>query len=304
MRPGASRPDAFAAVMATGIVSVAAADHGFGFVSIPLALIAAVALPVLAVVVAATWKRESWKLTDLDTAIGLYTYVAACCVVAARFSAHHVVVLVLGGLAVQGWVSLTPFVFRGMWRVRWTGLRDRAHGAWVLLSVATAGLAIVAVAADVLFWAIICWVLALAAYLVVTALVLWRALGDPSLRRDVPADHWILMGGLAIATLAGVHLHVALLPGPIADAVRFGTVVTWVLATLWIVPLACVGWRRIRAWPAVFPVGMYSSATFAVGQETGWAGLREVSLVALVVALVLWMLTLLRFVRGSPITTH
>jgi len=41
------RPDAFAAVMATGIVSVAAADHGVEVVSAPLALIAVVALPVL-----------------------------------------------------------------------------------------------------------------------------------------------------------------------------------------------------------------------------------------------------------------
>jgi hypothetical protein len=77
------RPDAFAAVMATGIVSVAAADHGVEVVSAPLAVIAVVALPVLAYLSAVAWKREAWMiLGDLDTGMGLLTYVAACCVLA------------------------------------------------------------------------------------------------------------------------------------------------------------------------------------------------------------------------------
>ncbi|HEV7423001.1 MAG TPA: hypothetical protein VGO30_24685 [Mycobacterium sp.] len=56
------RPDAFAAVMATGIVSFAAADHGVNVVSAPLAVVAAVALPVLIVATARAWKRDSWNL--------------------------------------------------------------------------------------------------------------------------------------------------------------------------------------------------------------------------------------------------
>jgi hypothetical protein len=129
---------------------------------------------------------------------------------------------------------------------------------------------------------------------VVAALVGWRAVADPSARRDVPADHWILMGGSAIATLAGEHLHAALYPGPIADAVRAVTIATWVIATVQIVPLAIVGWRRVLAWPAVFPLGMYGAATFAIAQETGWPALVEVSLVFTGVALALWLVTAVR----------
>jgi len=77
------KPDAFAAVMATGIVSIAAADHGYRIVSQILLVIAAVALPVLVVLVAMTWRREAWEITDLDVALGLFTYVAACAVLAA-----------------------------------------------------------------------------------------------------------------------------------------------------------------------------------------------------------------------------
>jgi tellurite resistance protein TehA-like permease len=287
------RPDAFAAVMATGIVSVAAADHDLAGVSAVLAAAAAVAFPFLVVATAMAWRRESWSLRDLDVAVGLLTYVAACCVLAARFAEHRVAVLVLGGMALQGWLSLVPLVIRNMWRVRWTGLRDRAHGAWMLASVATSGLAIVFVEARILFWGFIFWVLALGVYAVMVVFVGWRAAHEPAVRRNVPPDHWILMGATAIATLAGAHLHATLYPGPIADAVRAATIVTWVVASVQILPLAIVGWRRLRDWPAVFPLGMYSAATFAMAAETGWSALRVVSLVFFWIALAAWLLTLL-----------
>lgn len=280
-----TRPDVFAAVMATGIVSVAAADHGIDAVSGVLAAVAVVALPVLVYLSAVAWKRDAWSITgDLDTAMGLFTYVSACCVLAARFSAVQFVVLVFGGLALQGWLSLTPLVARGMWSVR-----DRARGGWELVSVATSGLAIVSAAAGVLFWAFIFWVLALVIYVLVTGLVCWRAVHEPAMRRDVPPDHWILMGALAIATLAGSHVHGLLSPGPIADAVRLVTIVSWALASLWIVPLAIVGWRRMRDWPAVFPLGMYASATYAMADETGWGWLIAVSLAFFWIAFALWL---------------
>jgi hypothetical protein len=297
------RPDAFAAVMATGIVSIAAADHGVEVVSVPLAVVAAVALPVLIVATALAWHRDSWHLRDLDTAVALFTYVAACAVLVARFGEHEWVVWVLGAMALQGWVSLAPVVVRDMWRVGWTGLRDRAHGGWQLASVATSGLAIVFVEASILFWALIFWFFALCVYGLMTGLVLWRAVHEPAVRRwngDGPPDVWILMGGLAIATLAGDHIHGAVHPGPFADAVRVVTIVTWILATLWILPLASVGWRRIRDWPAVFPLGMYSCATFAMALETGWSALRVVSLVFFWIAFAAWLLTSPRFVHPHP----
>ena len=85
----------------------------------------------------------------------------------------------------------------------------------------------------------------------------------PELRQP---DVWILMGGAAIATLAGDHIHEAGV-----EAIRPVTVVTWVVASLWIPVLVAVS-VRLRAgnwWAAVFPLGMYSSATFATAVETG-----------------------------------
>jgi predicted Kef-type K+ transport protein len=119
------KPDVFAAVMATGIVSIAAADHGYRIVSDVLVVLAVVALPALIVMVARAWRGFDFR--DPDVAVGLFTYVAACAVVGTRLAEYRVVPWVLAGMALQGWVSLAPLVARRMWRRR-RELRDRAHG--------------------------------------------------------------------------------------------------------------------------------------------------------------------------------
>ncbi|WP_095533670.1 tellurite resistance/C4-dicarboxylate transporter family protein [Mycobacterium aquaticum] len=281
------KPEMFAGVMATGIVSISAADHGFGIISVPLAALATVGLPVLMYLAAARWR--TFDLHDIDTVVGFFTYVAACGVLASRFADHSVVLWGLGATGLAGWLSLVPMLLKRMWRLGPIGLRDRARGTWELASVATSGLAIIFVAEGIMFWALIFWGCALVAYCVMTLLIAWRALGEPTARRNVPPDHWILMGAVAIATLAGVHIHAALHPGPLADAVRIVTVVTLAVATVQIVPLAITSWRQMLDWPAVFPLGMYSAATFAMMLETGWQPLTIVSLVFFWIALAAWL---------------
>ncbi|WP_263991949.1 hypothetical protein [Mycolicibacterium moriokaense] len=55
-------------------------------------------------------------------------------------------------------------------------------------------------------------------------------------------------------------------------------------------------------WPAVFPIGMYSSATYATAVETGWRWLVALSLVFFWVALAAWLVVagdaFLRFRRA------
>ena len=100
-----------------------------------------------------------------------------------------------------------------------------------------------------------------------TGLVLWRAAHEPSAADLYQPDMWILMGGAAIATLAGDHIFEAGV-----QQIRPVTVVTWLVASAWI-PLLVAASVRVRDgnwWAAVFPLGMYSSATFATAVETGW----------------------------------
>ncbi|MEO3758210.1 tellurite resistance/C4-dicarboxylate transporter family protein [Mycobacterium sp. B14F4] len=275
------RPDAFAFVMATGIVSIAAADHGIDWISASLAVVAAVGMPVLMYLTARRWHFD---VRDYTVALPLFTYVAACSVLAARFAEHRVVVWIFAGMALQGWLSLAPLTVRSMWRHRRTRLRDDARGGWELAAVATSGLAIVFADLDIVFWAVVFWALGICVYVFMTLLIAGRIdLAQP--------DGWILMGGAAIATLAGDHLHHILPPGPFADAVRVVTLVTWVVATLWIPPLAYVALRRFAGigWPTVFPLGMYASAAYAMSVETGWGWFVDVSMVFLWIALAAWL---------------
>lgn len=297
-------PDVFAAVMATGIVSIAADDHGLGWISTGLAVLAVIALPVLAVLVATAWKRQPYDLDDPDVAIRLFTYAAACSVLGARFAEHRVLLWVLAGMALQAWLTLAPVVVRRMWRHRWTGLRARAHGAWELASVATSGMAIVCADLRILLMALLFWLLAIAVYAVMTSLIVWRTVHERLDRGGFEPDSWILMGALAIATLAGDHIHRAW-PVAVVEAV---TVVTWVLATAWIPPLVYFVSVRVRGarlrvvgvwWAMVFPLGMYSAATYAMARETGVAALRTVSLVFLWIALAAWLAVFLRFMQSQ-----
>lgn len=273
--------------MATGIVSIAAAEHGFGLLSGPLALLAVIAMAMLMYLAATRWRTLA--LADLDTVIGLFTYVAAGAVLAARFAGHRWAVWVLGAMALQGWLTLVPMTVSRMRRLGVVGLRDRARGTWELPSVATSGLAIVFMTGGAMFWAFLFWIVALCVYCVMTLLIAWRAIREPAMRCDVPSDHWILMGGLAIATLAGDHIHAELHPGPIAAAVGVVTLTTLIIATVQIVPLAITGWRQMLDWPTVFPLGMYSEATSAASAETGWHSLVIVSLVFLWIAFAVWL---------------
>jgi tellurite resistance protein TehA-like permease len=251
-------------------------------------------LPVLIVAAATAWRRESWDLTNLDVSLRLCTYIAACAVVGARLAEHRVVLWVLAGMALQGWLSLAPMVTRRVWRDRGVGLRDRAHGGWELASVATSGLAIVMADLKIVFLAILFWAIAIGVYLLMTGLIIWRAVHDPAAPESVQPDIWILMGGAAIATLAGDHIHKAGL-----KAVWPVTVVTWFVATAWIPPLIYMTLQRFRRrrelppglwWAAVFPLGMYSSATYATAVETGWHWLTMVSLVLFWIAFAAWVI--------------
>lgn len=193
---------------------------------------------------------------------------------------------------------------RTMWRYRWTGLRDRAHGVWELTSIAPSGLAILTAqlvlltrSRALLTLGIAMFLLALAVYCLATWLIVWRAAAAPDDEIWRP-DSWILMGGLAIATLAGDRLNRAALTVLSRDwlvhELRTATVVTWVVATLWIPVLVYVTLRHFRWrfsgawWAMVFPLGMYSTATFAMLKETKWQPFATVSLTFFWLALVSW----------------
>jgi tellurite resistance protein TehA-like permease len=300
-------PDAFAAVMATGILSIAAGMHHYSEISEFLGSLAAVGLIVLIALVSLTGAAKRWELTDPDVAIRLFTFVAACAVLDSKLTSPRAVVLTLGALALVAWLALMGLTARDMVARGWSALRASAHGAWELASVGTSGLAIVATKLArytsercLLAVAVLVWIAALCVYGLMTWLILWRTVAERRNFAGFEPDTWIFMGGLAIATLAGDKIH-SVAPAWLAGPVLVATVVTWAVATLWIPPLIYFGLHRISRrperlhfagvwWALVFPLGMYSAATYAMAVELSRRSLITVSLVFFWDALAAWLI--------------
>ncbi len=315
-------PDVFAAVMASGILSTAAKKHHYAWVSSALIVAAALALLVLAaltIIVAATKRRLlPWDMTDAQVTLPLFTFVAGCAVVCNRLSSANPMVLpILGIPAGLAWLALAGFSIRNLAGRRLSALQDEIHGAWLLFSVATSGLAIIAAKLTSttghrqwLLVAVASWVLALAIYISMAALMVWRAVAERLDRNGFEPDSWILMGALAIAVVAGHHIHQQSRNG-LAVSVYVTMVTAWALATLWIPLLIYFSLHRVEQrprllrftgawWTLVFPLGMYSAATSAIASEIHARGLQTVALVFFWDALLAWCIVAIAGVLRLP----
>lgn len=312
-------PDAFAVVMATGIVAVAASDHGYRWIALVLEVLAASVAVGLAVAFAMSARARQAR--DPDVAVRRFTVVAACAVLAADWPGRPALRVGLGVVGLAVWLLLVPLAVSAACSCRPGQLRDRARGAWLLPSVATQGLA--ATAADIghdsRAWALVVigsvvWLVGVLLYVAAVALIGWRAFAAPPRPELVTPDSWILMGALAIATLAGAHIVLAARAlDPAAALVGWSRVATggaWLLATAWIPVLVYAQiWRVDRVpgslryerawWAAVFPLGMYSAASSRVATALQLRSLVTVSLVFFWVALALWTLVTAGLLRAS-----
>ena len=91
--------------MATGIVSIAALDHGFQGISDVLVVIS---VALFAVLMIAAMVRLRPDFGDLDAPLQLLTFVAACAVVGTRLSWWP-----LGVVGLLGWLLLMPMALLG-----------------------------------------------------------------------------------------------------------------------------------------------------------------------------------------------
>ena len=178
-------PDVFAAVMATGILSIAAGNHHYLRISETMGVLASLGLVVLVFLVIVRRRLARWDLADPDVTLRLFTFVAACAVLDSRLQSQRVLVRVLGVVALLSWLVLIVLSARNMSAVSWSALRERAHGAWELASVGTSGLAIVATEVARYttdnWWlgvAVPVWLAALCIYGLMTWLILWRTVTE------------------------------------------------------------------------------------------------------------------------------
>ena len=193
-------------------------------------------------------------------------------------------------------------------------------GSWLLVVVATQSSAILGVRVAgvfsspefVIFVCLSLFMMGGALYFLIIVFILYRWLFLPMTPEDLTASYWINMGAAAIATLAGAHLVSAVDFYPMLTGTRGymvgATMLFWSVASWWVPLLAVVmAWRhsyggirlvyRVEYWSMVFPLGMYTAATFTFAQAIGAEFLIVLSRVTFWVAFGSWCAVLLGMIR-------
>jgi hypothetical protein len=241
--------------MALGIVSVSAVELGQRVLSLVAAGAACAVYATVAPAWADVWRRRRASPES-------FAAVAATAVLGTRaaLTGLHVLPDVVLALTAVGWLAM------------WVGLRSTrdlgtASGTRLLLVVSTQSLVVLAsfAARQLAPVAVIVFTFGLVLYPLVVAHIPLAEL------RDSEGDVWILMGALAISTLAAARMSLLVAHAPM----RVVAVVLWACATAAfpVLVAAELRWPRtrfhVKRWSTVFPLAMYAAATVAVAHATG-----------------------------------
>jgi tellurite resistance protein TehA-like permease len=322
--PGGS----FAFVMATGIVSIAAMRLGHGKVGTVLFAVNLVAFPLLWLVMLVRVFRHPvailGELRSHRTGAGFLTAVAATSILGDQFvlfASNGDIAATLWLASLILWVSLiyTFFVSMTIKPVK-PGLATGLDGAWLLTVVAAESIAILATHISdvfsrsemVVFVGLYMFLLGGVLYLIFISLIVQRWLFKPMQPEQLTLPYWINMGAAAITTLAGVRLEsiagASPLTARIAQFIDAATVLFWVIATWWIPLLVTLLiWRhivrgirpsfRLEYWSMVFPLGMYTAATWALSHQSGTEFLAVIPRLGVWIALASWLLGFVSMTR-------
>jgi tellurite resistance protein TehA-like permease len=322
-------PGYFGLVMATGIVSLACTSLGLATVArvlLGLNLVAFVALWAILLARLCLFPRRLFgDLTHHALGPGFLTLVAATNVVGVQVATQLGALRVAGVLWLLGaalWVAVGyTFLAAVTLRVHKPRLEPGLSGAWLLVTVASESVAVLApsVAADlgdapqVLFVALVAYAAGLVLYFLLTALILYRWLFLPLPPEELTPNYWINMGAVSITALAGARLVEAApqwsVLGNLVPFLEGTALIAWALAAWWLPLLTIVtAWRHLvqrypltydpQYWSLVFPLGMFTQATVALGAADQLRVLAILPRVTVWIALAAWALTFLGMMRA------
>lgn len=322
-------PGYFAMVMATGILAIGCHLVGLPVVDAVLYAFAALGYLVIAGFTAARLLRYPRLLiadiTNHAKGFAFTTAVAASEVLGAASGilfGWWALAAVLWWIGLGLWVVLVYVTLIAVvLRVEKPGLGVGINGTWFLLTVSTESVVVLGAlllprhgGEPLAFACLAFFCLGIVLYLIVMTMVFLRwtfARLDPS-EEDPPT--WIAAGAVAISVLAGSNLLLARSADPrvdrVAPALEFFVVLAWSTATFWLPLMAAIGvWRHIvnrlplryhpSYWALVFPLGMYSVATFRMRLALGLDVLGWVPVTVLAVGLIAWATTFTGLVHAG-----
>ena len=324
-------PGYFALVMATGIIAVAASQQNVQWLGDALFVVAAVAYVVLTVMLTlriVLYPRAF--IADLEThtrGFAFLTTVAATNVLASASAVVHgwwTLAWVLWWISLALWAfflyaTLISTVVRGNKPALGAGI----NGTWFLLTVATQSIVVVGGllfdrhAGDALaFTLFAAFLVGIVLYLIVMTMVFLRWTFHELEPTEVDPPAWIAAGAVAITVLAGSNLLIAAPESErltrLADFIEGMTVLAWATATFWFPLMIAIGvWRHVirrvplryhpSFWSLVFPIGMYSAATFRMRAAIDLEALELLPKVALAGALLAWVATAIGLVHQGAL---
>lgn len=322
-------PASFALAMATGIVAIACHLLGLRELATILALFNLVAYPALCIMfIARIAMFPHHVVADFKNhgrAPGYFTIVAATGMMGSQAAVLHeaiAVAQVLFWITVGLWALCTYSVFAVLTvSEKKPSLEKGINGGWLVAVVATQAICVLGcllgghllIERDTALFVLMgFWLGGGMLYLWIIGLIFYRYMFFPFSPEDLMPPYWINMGAVAISTLAGALLAVqcetSTMLGPVRPFILGLSVMFWATATWWIPMLIVLGiWRhRVRKvrfkydplyWGLVFPIGMYSVATFRLAAAFDAPFLLPIARVFVVAASAVWLLTALGLAR-------
>lgn len=321
-------PGYFALVMATGIVSNAALYLGHRGIADVLLAVNLAAFPLLAAALvarAARFRRDLWAdLMNPRLVFSFFTLVAAADVFGLQLlhRGHTEPAIALWVFALAAWIVLGYLSFSVLTFINAGSGADVVHGGWLIAIVGTESLVLLgaqlaphfgplAPLAFVMIYAL--WGVGIVFYGIFITLFSYRLFFLKVEPADMTPLFWVVMGAAAIATNAGSTL-ILTDPGmafllalrPFLDGT---TLILWAWATWWIPLLVIFGvWKYIvrgeavayhpMFWSLVFPLGMYTLATYRLSLAADFPPLQWLPRVMIWVALGAWMVTMIGALRA------
>ncbi|HET7576370.1 MAG TPA: tellurite resistance/C4-dicarboxylate transporter family protein [Sphingomicrobium sp.] len=313
-------PGYFALVMATAAMSVACYRLGYSGGARTLLWfnwIFYATLWGLTLIRLVRFPRQVIKdLFDHQRAPGFFTIVAGTCVLSAQtmIVGHaHGVALILWWTGLGLWFLVMYAFFTAVTvRQNKPSLATGINGAWLIAAVATQSIVVARGAVDGLaapaewlqFLCLTMFMIGCMLYLAIIPLIFYRLTFIRMTSRDFSPSYWINMGAVAITTLAGSTLILRAGHWPLIDLIApflpGFTLFFWAAATWWIPFLiALTDWRYLirhdrvayepQLWGMVFPLAMYTTATFHLSQALQLNFLTVISQVFIFVAAAAWI---------------